>query len=53
MVEGDPAKMKARGVPLGQLMTTAADAIDAVEISFTSGSAVGSLGFTCRARRSG
>ena len=45
MVEGDPAKMKAHGVPLGHLMTAAADAIDTVEIKFTSGAAVGSLGY--------
>jgi CzcA family heavy metal efflux pump len=45
MVEGDPAEMRAHHVPLGQLMTAAADALDSVEIKFTTGAAVGSLGF--------
>jgi CzcA family heavy metal efflux pump len=45
MVEGNPARMKAYGVTLDQLMTTAADAVDAAEVRFTTGSAVGALGF--------
>jgi CzcA family heavy metal efflux pump len=45
MVEGDPARMDARHVTLDQLMTAAADAIDTLEIRFTTGGAVGSLGF--------
>jgi CzcA family heavy metal efflux pump len=44
MVEGDPALMKSHHVALDQLMTAAADAIDTVEIKFTTGAAVGSLG---------
>ncbi len=45
MVEGDPARMRAYGVTLDQLMTTAADAVDAAEVRYTTGSAVGALGF--------
>jgi CzcA family heavy metal efflux pump len=45
MVEGDPARMDAHHVALGQLMTAAADAVDTLEIRFTTGGAVGSLGF--------
>jgi CzcA family heavy metal efflux pump len=45
MVEGDPALMRARGVTLDQMMSTAADAVDAAEVRYTTGSAVGSLGF--------
>ncbi|HEX3493478.1 MAG TPA: efflux RND transporter permease subunit [Streptosporangiaceae bacterium] len=45
MVEGDPAEMNAHHVALDDLMTAAADAIDTLEIRFTTGGAVGSLGF--------
>jgi len=45
MVEGDPARMRAGGVTLDELMTTAADALDTTEVRYTTGSAVGSLGF--------
>ena len=46
MVEGDPARMRAYGVTLDELMATAADSVDAGELGFTTGSAVGALGFT-------
>jgi CzcA family heavy metal efflux pump len=46
MVEGNPARMRAHGVTLDQLMTTAADAVDTAEVRYTTGAAVGSLGFT-------
>ena len=46
MVEGDPALMRADGVTLDELMATAADAVDTTEVRYTTGSAVGSLGFT-------
>ncbi len=46
MVQGDPALMRARGITLDELMATAADSVDAGELGFTTGSAVGSLGFT-------
>jgi len=45
MVEGDPAKMAADHVSLDDLMSTAADAVDTGELSYTTGAAVGSLGF--------
>jgi Cu/Ag efflux pump CusA len=45
MVQGDPALMRARGVTLDQLMSTAADAVDTGELGYTTGSAVGALGF--------
>jgi len=45
MVQGDPARMRAYGVTLDQLMTAAADAVDAAEVRYTTGSAVGALGF--------
>jgi len=45
MVQGDPALMRAHGVTLDELMATAADAVDAGELGFTTGSAVGALGF--------
>jgi CzcA family heavy metal efflux pump len=44
MVAADPKKMAANNVALDQLMTTAADAVDAGELKYTNGSAVGSLG---------
>jgi CzcA family heavy metal efflux pump len=46
MVEGNPALMRAHGVTLDELMTTAADAVDTTEVRYTTGAAVGSLGFT-------
>ncbi len=49
MVEGNPALMRAQGVTLDQLMTTAADAVDTSEVRYTTGSAVGSLGFVVTA----
>jgi len=45
MVEGDPALMAAHGVTLDQLMMASADAVDTGELGFTTGSAVGSLGW--------
>jgi CzcA family heavy metal efflux pump len=46
MVEGDPARMRAHQVTLDELMSTAADAVDTTEVKYTTGAAVGSLGFT-------
>ena len=46
MVEGNPALMRAHQVTLDELMSTAADAVDTTEVKYTSGAAVGSLGFT-------
>ena len=46
MVEGDPAPMRAHQVTLDELMSTAADAVDTTEVRYTTGAAVGSLGFT-------
>jgi CzcA family heavy metal efflux pump len=46
MVEGDPALMRTHRVTLDELMTTAADAVDTTEVRYTTGAAVGSLGFT-------
>ena len=46
LVEADPAKMAAHKVTLGELMATTADAVDATELKYTSGAAVGSLGFS-------
>ena len=46
MVEGNPALMRAHGVTLDELMSTAADAVDTTEVRYTTGAAVGSLGFT-------
>jgi CzcA family heavy metal efflux pump len=46
MVEGDPARMRAHRVTLDELMSTAADAVDTTEVKYTSGAAVGALGFT-------
>ena len=45
MVEGNPALMRAHAVTLDQLMTAAADAVDTGELGYTTGAAVGSLGF--------
>src|SRR5450756_1415927 len=45
MVQADPKKMAANNVALDQLMTTAADAVDAGELKYTNGAAVGSLGY--------
>jgi CzcA family heavy metal efflux pump len=46
MVQGDPAQMRAHRVTLDALMATAADAVDTTEVKYTTGAAVGSLGFT-------
>ena len=46
MVEGDPARMRTHRITLDELMATAADSVDAGELGFTTGSAVGALGFT-------
>ncbi len=45
MVQGNPALMRAQGITLDQLMTTAANAVDTTEVRYTTGAAVGSLGF--------
>jgi len=45
MVEGNPALMRAHAVTLDQLMATASEAVDTGELGYTTGSAVGSLGF--------
>jgi Cu/Ag efflux pump CusA len=45
MVEADPAEMAANHISLDQLMSTAADAVDSGELKYTTGAAVGSLGF--------
>lgn len=45
MVQGDPSRMASQNVSLDQLMTAAADAVDTGELSYTSGAAVGSLGW--------
>jgi CzcA family heavy metal efflux pump len=45
MIEAEPAKMKANGVALEDLMSTAANAVDASEVKYTTGAAVGSLGW--------
>jgi CzcA family heavy metal efflux pump len=45
MVEGDPARLAAHGVALDDLMAASADAVDTGELGYTTGSAVGSLGF--------
>jgi CzcA family heavy metal efflux pump len=45
MVQGDPAGLAAHGVTLDDLMAASADAVDTGELGYTSGSAVGSLGF--------
>ena len=38
--------MRAHAITLDELMATAADSVDAGELGFTTGSAVGALGFT-------
>ena len=45
MVEADPAKMARNGVAFEDLISTAANAVDASEVKFTTGAAVGSLGY--------
>ena len=45
MVEGNPALMRAHAVTLDQLMATASEAVDTGELGYTTGSAVGALGF--------
>ena len=44
MVEADPAKMAKNGVAMDDIMTAASDAVDAGELGYTTGAAVGSLG---------
>ena len=44
MVEANPGKLAAHGVAMEDLITTAANAVDAAEVKFTTGAAVGSLG---------
>ncbi len=45
MIEISPAEMAAHHTSLDDVMSTAADAVDTGELSYTTGSAVGSLGF--------
>jgi CzcA family heavy metal efflux pump len=45
MIEADPAKMAKNGVAFEDLISTAANAVDASEVKFTTGAAVGSLGY--------
>jgi CzcA family heavy metal efflux pump len=45
MVEANPARMAARGVAFDQLMSASANAIDIAELKYTTGSAVGAMGF--------
>jgi CzcA family heavy metal efflux pump len=44
MVEADPSLMAANNVPLDQLMSASADAVDSGELKYTNGGLVGSLG---------
>lgn len=44
MVEADPAKMAEDGVAMDDVMTAASNAVDAGELGYTTGAAVGSLG---------
>jgi CzcA family heavy metal efflux pump len=44
MIEADPARMAARGVAMDDLMTTAANAVDASEVRYATGAATGTLG---------
>jgi CzcA family heavy metal efflux pump len=44
MVEADPAKMAKNGVAMDGIMSAAANAVDAGELGYTTGAAVGSLG---------
>jgi len=44
MVEADPAKMAKNRIAMDDIMTAAANAVDAAEVKFTTGAAVGSLG---------
>src|SRR5580700_10284616 len=45
MIEADPARMARNGVAFEDLISTAANAVDASEVKFTTGAAVGSLGY--------
>ena len=45
MIEADPARMAKNGVAFEDLISTAANAVDASEVKFTTGAAVGSLGY--------
>jgi CzcA family heavy metal efflux pump len=44
MIEADPAKMAKNGVAMDDIMTAASNAVDAGELGYTTGAAVGSLG---------
>jgi CzcA family heavy metal efflux pump len=44
MVEADPARMAKNRIAMDDIMTAAANAVDAAEVKFTTGAAVGSLG---------
>jgi CzcA family heavy metal efflux pump len=44
-VQVDPARMVANGISLNQLMDAADDAVDAGQLTFTSGNAIGTGGF--------
>jgi CzcA family heavy metal efflux pump len=44
MVEADPAEMAKNRIAMDDIMTAAANAVDAGELAFTTGAAVGSLG---------
>ena len=45
MVEADPAEMAKHSITLDELMSGTADSVEATELKYVSGSAVGSLGF--------
>jgi CzcA family heavy metal efflux pump len=45
MIEADPARMARNQVAFEDLISTAAKAVDASEVKFTTGAAVGSLGY--------
>ncbi len=45
MIEADPARMAENHVAFEDLISTAANAVDASEVKFTTGAAVGSLGY--------
>jgi hypothetical protein len=51
MVEADPAKMAKDGVAMSDIMTTASNAVDAGELGYTTGAAVGSLGIVAAANQ--
>jgi CzcA family heavy metal efflux pump len=45
MVEADPAELAAHHVSLDDLMSTSSDAVDSGELKYTTGNAVGTLGY--------